>query len=129
MGKMVESKGKSDYKRRFEEALRIRDSGQLAEAVAALRVLVQEQSGRPEAELILGGLYLEQGNYAEALKLFTSLTGQHPASEKSSLGLFLSLWHLGRSDDAVAEMRRYLKGYDSMEYRRLRRDLEEEGLL
>jgi len=50
----------SDYKQPFEEALRYRDLGRLAEAEDLLRALVTEQDQRPEAKLMLGGLYFDQ---------------------------------------------------------------------
>ncbi len=124
----MKNETRSDYKRRFEEAIRLRDSNRLDEAAVALRALTSDRSDRPEAALVLAELQLRQGYFRESTKLFSELVEMYPASEKASLGLFHSLWGIGRREDAVAEMRRYRADYESMEYRRLLRELDAEGV-
>ena len=52
-----------------------------------------------------------------------------PRSELASVGLFHSLWDLGKVNQAFAEMRRFLRLSDSPEYSKLLRDLTVEGRL
>jgi len=120
---------KSEYERQFDEAISLRDNGRVVEAARLLRSLAVHEEERGAAGLILGGIYMNQGNYVDAEATFGTLVEKYPGSEKSSLGYFHSLWSLGRREDALAEMTRYLETYESWEYRRLRRDLRAEGIL
>jgi hypothetical protein len=53
------------------------------------------------------------------------MLGASPLHEWASLGFFHSLWKTGRQQDAVNEIRRfYAAGGESMEYRRMFKDME-----
>jgi tetratricopeptide (TPR) repeat protein len=71
----------------------------------------------------LGFLYAESGAGPNAVKAFRKAAQISPHSEQASLGLFHSLWQLGRADDAFNEMRRFMKANDSPNYLELLRDM------
>jgi hypothetical protein len=55
---------------------------------------------------------------------FARVLEDQPVNERASLGLFHSLWKTEKKDDAVREVRRFrAAGGESMEYRRLARDI------
>lgn len=116
---------------RFQEALSLRDSGRRGEAERVLRDLLAEEPADLRTVLVLGGLLFVQDRYEESLPLFASVLASRPQNEPASLGLFHSLWHLGRREEAFAEMERFLLGHASKEYSRLllefRQWLAEEG--
>lgn len=117
------------YRERFDEAVRLRDSGRREEAIDLLRELVGEPGDTRGAELVLGGLLLDMNDDSRAVEVFEPLVRRYPRSESVSLGLFHSLWASGRTAEAIAELERFLSVAESMDYRRIRKDLEKEGLM
>jgi lipoprotein NlpI len=88
--------------------------------------LAQRTSSFPRAAKLwgyLGFLYGEAGEHAQAVRAFRKTTTLSPHSEKASLGLFHSLWNVGKIDAAFDEMRRFVKSNDSPHYRQLIRDM------
>jgi tetratricopeptide (TPR) repeat protein len=93
---------------------------------AAIEHLVTAARDFPKAAKLwgyLGFLYGETGQDAKAVQAFRKAAGVSPRSEAASLGLFHSLWRVGRTDAAFNEMRRFVKSNDSPQYRRLLRDM------
>ncbi len=75
----------------------------------------------------LGFLYAEVGEYAKGVGAFRKATSLSPRSEQASLGLFHSLWRVGKTDAAFDEMRRFVKSNDSPRYRQLIHDTLADG--
>lgn len=89
---------------------------------------VQEQSELVvdwDEQLASASALFRAKNYAEAVPIFGLFLKAQPLHEWASLGLFHSLWKLDRKEEAIAEIRRFRDaGGDSLEYRRLFKDLE-----
>lgn len=128
-GKRMTTKGtrrsEVEYRRQFEEAIRLRDEGRLAEAS---ELLLNLESGTAEdlpVNLIRAGILFDRGCFDEARELFANIITLQPRSELASRGLFFSLWKLGRRRDALDEMQRFLFIADSQAYRQLLSEIME----
>ena len=64
-------------------------------------------------------------SFGEASKLFGHIVRLKPDTELASRGLFHSLWKLGRHNEALEEMKRFLLIADSEEYRQLLKGMME----
>jgi predicted Zn-dependent protease len=92
----------------------------------AIGHLVDAAGSFPKAAKLwgyLGFLYGEAGEHAKAERAFRKTIALSPHSETASLGLFHSLWHMGKTKAAFDEMRRFVKSNDSPRYRHLIRDM------
>ncbi|MGB5389727.1 MAG: tetratricopeptide repeat protein, partial [Thermoanaerobaculia bacterium] len=112
------------YKRRFEQALRLKEGGRIDDAIRLLERLTREHSKLAPAFLLLAGIYRDQKRFAEAAECFRVVTRLAPDSEVGSLGVFYSLWQLGELEEALEEMRSFLASHESQEYERLLRQLK-----
>jgi predicted Zn-dependent protease len=86
---------------------------------AAIELLIAMNAEHPKTPAILGtlaGAYWDQGNLQRAALYFRQTTRLSPKSELASLGLFHTLWELGRPNDAKKEMIRFLAICNSKEY-------------
>jgi predicted Zn-dependent protease len=108
-----------DVEKRFEAALRSRDQGDYAAAQAALEELLPERPGSTALHAALADVYWEQGKLPEAVACFRRATTLNPTSETASLGLFHCLWEMGRQEEALGEMDRFLKVADCPDYREI----------
>lgn len=109
----------SDIRAEFDEALRLRDAGRLAEAEAALTGL---QLRRPDVAAIpgmLGDVQERLGKLAEAAHSYRRATELSPSSELGSISLFHALMQQGDRDAAFEELRRFRARGPSAEYDRI----------
>ncbi len=113
----------------IDRAAALLQSGELREAERLLKLLAGGELYPGAGQLLLGRIYLQEERVEEAIACFSSLVKLLPESEAASLGMFHALWKAGRTDDAFAEMHRYLADHESWEYRRLCLDLKVEGIL
>jgi len=107
----------------FNRALQLRDKGNW---LGAAEIFEQLDKENPDQSVILkmwGSIYFHLEDWGKALPLYERALALSPKSELSSLGLFHSLWNLGRKDEAFAEMNRYLSISDSKEYRQLTKEM------
>jgi predicted Zn-dependent protease len=122
---MTEKRSYADIEAEFNEALRLRDAGSVAEAEAILLRLAQL---RPDAGVVFGmlGHVQEQlGRSAEAAKSYRRATNLSPRSELASVSLFHVLYEQGDLEGAFDEMRRFRRRRrSSPEYDRLISDLK-----
>jgi predicted Zn-dependent protease len=118
---------KSEMDRRLNAAIQENRAGRHAEAIALLNPLAAEYPKSAAVVGYLAGVYFGLNNYVKAEKSFRKASRLSPKSELASLGLFHSLWNLGRRREAFREMRRLLKVTDSEEYKMLLRDLAVAG--
>jgi predicted Zn-dependent protease len=114
----------SDYKTRFEQAVRYRDQGCLDEASRLLEELAEQNPEDPVVALLLAGIFFDVQRFGDARALFAKIVHLKPKSELASRGLFHSLWKLERHDEAFDEMRRFLAIADSEDYRQLLNDMK-----
>lgn len=110
----------------FEEALKLRDSGQIEAAIEKLEEILNENR-RSDAAMFgtLGNIYWKSKDFPNASKCFRKAVKLSPQSELASLGLFHTLWDMGRERDAFEEAKRFLSIRDSEEYFKLVEELRE----
>lgn len=117
-----------NLKVQFQEAITRRDLGDAAGALEILMELAKRYPARASVWGTLGGIYFSQDDWPNAVAAFLHATSLAPRSELSSVSLFNSLLRLGRESEASAEASRFLREVpDSLEYRRLQRELSEKG--
>jgi predicted Zn-dependent protease len=108
----------------LEAALRSRDAGDRDEAERLLSVLLTDYPDDLDVRIVYGGILFHCERFEEAAVHFQRILESRPTAEPASLGLFHSLWHTERGLDAIEEMRRFFAaGGESLEYRRLLRDI------
>jgi predicted Zn-dependent protease len=107
----------------FDEAMKLRDAGDL---VAARRLLTQLLKQNPDDKVLLAHAHMQLGQFAKALgehhqcePHFRAAADALPNSELASASLFFVLFRLGRLTEAFREMARlvgirYSKIYDEM---------------
>ena len=105
----------------LDEALECQNQEQYAAAHEIMKMAVKFFPGSAAANGVMGQICYFQESWIEASIYFGKATKINPKSELSSLGYFYSLWHLDKKEEAIAEMERYLKDYESEEYQRIRR--------
>jgi tetratricopeptide (TPR) repeat protein len=101
----------------FEEAIELRDAGDLANAVEKLKeALGMDPKHHPTVLLILGDLYHSQKDFNKARECQQETVRLSPDSELASLSLFHTLWDMGDKWAAFREAKRFLSRHDSKEY-------------
>jgi tetratricopeptide (TPR) repeat protein len=103
----------------FERAVRLKDANNLPGAQEILEQLISEKPDYEGYHYYLAHLYWEQGLLEKATASFRRATELMPASERASLGLFHCLWELGRQEEALSEIERFLKIADCKDYRQI----------
>ena len=109
----------------FNRALRLRDGGDLLGAAAIFERLDAEYPNKAAILGTWGSIYFRLKDWERALPLYQRTVMLSAKSELASLGLFHSLWNLGRRDEAFAEMRRFLSVSESAEYSQLISEMRE----
>ena len=110
----------------FTRALALAGRGDRRAAAEILERLAAKFPHRPAILGVLGSVRLGLGEYERALECYRETAALCPAFDLASLGLFHSLWGLGRREEAFAEMRRFQSVASSEEYDRLREALRAE---
>lgn len=96
----------------FDQAINYRDNGEYQKAINMLLKIFKEYPDDPKIHgvfVVLGGIYFDMEQYNKSLKYFKKATNLRPKYELASLGLFHSLWDLGKKKQALAEMDRILE--------------------
>ena len=117
---------KAQIEPEFDRALRLRDEGDL---IGAIEIFEQLDKEHPNQSVILrmwASIYFHLEDWKKALPLYQRTALLSPKSELTSLGLFHSLWNVGKQDEAFAEIRRFLSISDSEEYRQLIKEMGRE---
>ncbi len=109
----------------FDEALRLRDQGNLERATEILLGIAKRHPAVAATFGILGGIFNELGRFAEAEHYYRKATIRSPTSELAARGLFHSLWDQGKPDEAAAELRRYIQLCGSEEFEQIVKDIED----
>lgn len=122
----ISKSAKIEFEKLFEEAVKLRESGSLYEAIKKLKAIL---SGNPKYDTavlgIMGNIYWELSELNKALKCYRKAVELNPKSEMASLGLFHTLWKLGKEDEGFDEMERFLSISNSKEYSLLLDELGE----
>lgn len=104
----------------FKEGIGLRNNGQFDKAIAQFLFIIEEYPRDPKIAGVystLAGIYSDLGDHARARVYFTKASELNPQSELASLGLYVSLVELGRDEDAIMELKRYLKDNSANLYR------------
>jgi Flp pilus assembly protein TadD len=108
---------KSEYaKKLFTVAQQQSREGDIQGVVKTMRELVQCEPMSGLFAAVLANALKSLGETDEAERYFRNAVALSPKSEKISLGLFHCLWGQEKRDEALEEMRRFMKLADSGEY-------------
>ena len=105
---------KKYYSEKLDEVLRLKDLNKFDEAIYILKNLIEQFSNDYILFALLGGMFFIQDKYEEALPHFENVLKLKPKSEKASAEIFHCLNGLGRGDDALKEMSRFLNSIDKL---------------
>ena len=122
----MKSKDRAKIEPEFNRAVDIWHSGDGHTAAEILMRLASAFPKNPAILGMLGAIYHRLEDYARASDYFQQTVSLSPKSELASLGLFHSLWRVGRYDEAVTEMERFLSISESEEYSLLVKDMLED---
>ena len=94
----------SDFER-YYRALTLASSGRLSESDALLRNLRDKFPGVVDVRINLGLNQQRLGNFAQAAREFEAAVGQAPSDAQAHFELGFCYFHLGRSSDAIPELK------------------------
>jgi hypothetical protein len=107
----------------LRNAFILKERGADEEALTVLLDLYDKGEWSEGFAAVLGSWLADAGMHERALKVLREATNRAPTAEMISLSLFHSLLDAKREVEAFSEMRRFLAVAESLEYRRLLRDL------
>jgi predicted Zn-dependent protease len=109
----------------YNQALFLRDTGRVKDAIKILKNLNKQYNDKPALIGTLGSLYFNAKDWKNCSEYTSQGLKLQPESEYLSLMLFHSLWHLKKFDDALEEIKRFiaLNGY-SKEYDLILKEIE-----
>src|SRR5437762_488499 len=113
---LMPSKDNQNLDATLQQAIDLYHAGDLAAAASLLRSASARFPNSAKLWGYLGFLQKERGSHDAAVASFKKATRISPASEKSSLGLFFSLWRAGKPQAAFNEMVRYIRFGEPKEY-------------
>jgi len=105
---------------KYNLAFSFKESGNYTKAIGMFRNLLDPKSSEISKENILfqiGGCYYFDEKYSEALTNFLKAQKLDDSSESTSLGIYLSLVGLNRTEDAIKELDRFSTKYRIELYR------------
>jgi predicted Zn-dependent protease len=112
-------------KEEFNEALRLRDAGELGKARQTLERLAQEHPTRSEIVGMLAGLQYQAGDHEQAAATARNCIALSPRSELASRIVFHACLELEDVDSAFAEAARFRAIKDSPEYDRTLAEMDD----
>ena len=117
------------YTKQINKALKLRDAGKTQESLAILSSIIDIiPTNDLEALVIVGSLLREANDLLNALYCFQKAVEIYPISPRASLGLFHTLWRMGKYDDGFAELERFLSLSESEEHFRLIEEMRDSYL-
>jgi predicted Zn-dependent protease len=116
------------HESRFQEALALRDSGDLRGARDLLTELSKLRSDSAALFAVLGKLNWDLGDFDSAINAFEHATRLAPQSEAASLGLFHCLWESKHVSAAIDEIRRFQSAAHSQDYDAIVDNLRSNGI-
>lgn len=123
---MRKSKRPEKFKSKFNEAINLKNSGVLEDALELFKELVQEYPNDFLGHVFVGLTYRDLKKLEEASLYLKKATILKPDSERASLCYFHALWEQNKTEEAVVELKRFLKKNDSKELSSLLRDIVNE---
>ena len=116
---------KEKLKKLFSEAVNLEEAGQIESARKLLLDCVEKDPNCTAALATLGHVCYKMGDWDEAVTVFKRGVKLSPTLEAVSLGLFHSLWKLGRRVEALEETKRFQAISDSEDYREIVKEINE----
>ena len=104
----------------FELATELRDKGELRDSVGVLLKILDSYPTDKKTygvHTILGGVYSDLREYNKALDSFKKATDLNPKSELASLGLYVTYTALDRDEEAIGELKRFLRQFPADLYK------------
>jgi tetratricopeptide (TPR) repeat protein len=104
----------------FDSAIELREKGELRDAVEILIKIVDNFSNDSRISGVygvLGGVYSDLNEHEKAFENFKKATILNPKSELASLGLYISYVELGKDEEAIGELIRYLNSNPAKLYK------------
>ena len=98
-----------DAEQSLARARQLIEAGNNDKGRMVLLELLQSEPDNHTALLILGGSYFASGRYDDAEMVFERLVLLSPGSGKISIALFNTLWKLERQQEALEEIRRFMR--------------------
>jgi hypothetical protein len=111
----------------LQRAIDLFHEGKTAAAISLLQTASKRFRDSAKLWGYLGFLQKEKNLINDAIVSFQHAVNLAPSSEKASLGLFFSLYHARRSEDAFDEMLRFMKRGDSELYLNMFRNVSFQG--
>ena len=112
---------------KFTEADRLRNESKFVEALSVLEQLLPRYPKKVSLLFTLAHVNWELQNFERAADLFRTVTHINPKSEMASLGLFHCLWGIGKQEEALDEVKRFMAVSYSKDYVRIIREINEEN--
>jgi tetratricopeptide (TPR) repeat protein len=110
----------------FEEGIKLRDLGNFEEAIQKFSEILLETKEYDAPVLgVMGNIYWNLKDYVHAHDCYQKAVELKPESELASLGLFHTLWDMGREREALAEAKRFLSLRESEEYFKLAEEMRD----
>jgi len=108
------------------QAKALRNDGNRLAAKALLQDLADMYPDEKAIFVLLGHLHWDEADLVNAKTCFRKATELDPELEIASLALYHTLWSSGQEEEALAEMKRFLKVSHSEEYDRILQVFREE---
>jgi tetratricopeptide (TPR) repeat protein len=112
----MKAEDKAKIESAFNRAIKIWHEGDDRAAILMLERLAVEYPNNPAILGVLGGIYYGLEEYKISSDYFQRTLALSPKSDLASRGLFFSLRNIGKSDEAISEMERFLPVSQSEEY-------------
>lgn len=104
----------------LKQARELTETAKHDEARLCLLELLKAEPDNPTALIMLGGAYFAMEKYSEAEMVFERLVLMEPGKGQYSIALFNTLWKSSRLEEALEEIKRFMKHAD--------RELEKETI-
>lgn len=101
-----------DAEQSLARARQLIEAGNNDKARILLLELLQSEPDNQAALLILGGSYFACGRFDDAEMVFERLVLLSPGSGRISIALFNTLWKLERQQEALEEIKRFMRTAD-----------------
>lgn len=98
----------AEHKQLLSRAGRLREEGQLQEALNLLLALRNSEPESPAVLCVLGHTYWDMRQLDDAIANFKRATEMRPTAGAASLGLFHCLWEQEKHYEALEEVKRFM---------------------
>jgi predicted Zn-dependent protease len=116
---------KEELKTSYAEAVKLKDTGELEAARGLLLELSIKDPRSAAIALMLGDVCGKMSRFDEAIAALRRAVDLAPKSEGVSLNLFHYLWDLGKKNEALEEVKRFMSVGDSKDYREIVKEINE----